>query len=156
MYRQTILTAVFLAAISGAGIAFAASVGTDGGGTTTTATGPAVEEPTGPGSVEFNMTLPDGGILKFGLSAWEIKKMTSYKGAEQSRFLARQLAARITKDRRGVAINNVYIDLKTQFGDSWCGPCRMINGVVSTEVKLQLLGGPQYKDGITALIVAKF
>ncbi len=101
-------------------------------------------EPEDTTPIYANVSVKIEGAGDFSLSSWQRRELSQMKPAEQTRFLARVVASRLAKGMGTAEQDRIYRAFLADAGDSWCGPCRMLEGQMS-------LGG-----GITAFISADF
>ncbi len=89
-------------------------------------------------------------IMNFSLSNEQIKQFNHLKGMDRSQYLASILVAHLAKKGLTKGGSGAVASLTKQIGKSWCGPC--VHGRPH-KVSIQ---GPKFKNGITAMISAKF
>ena len=70
------------------------------------------------------------------LSSGQVEKFNSLKGAERSAFLAAIITRTILDVGPKGSPDEIREALTKQMGESWCGPCRMVDGVMENTLKL--------------------
>ncbi len=93
----------------------------------------------------------DKPIAPFSLTGDEMARFNRRKGRERADYLAGIIAMRIAEADGEIPVDVLYEAFAKAMGDSWCGPCRMVDGKIVNEVKV-----PWGEGAITAMITAKF
>ncbi len=75
-------------------------------------------------------------IAQDPLSGGQVEKFNSLKGADRSAFLAGIITRSILDVGTEASPDEIREALLKQMGDSWCGPCRMVDGVMENTLKL--------------------
>jgi len=70
------------------------------------------------------------------LSGAQVEKFNSLKGAERSTFLAAIITRTILDIGPKASPDEIREALLKQMDDSWCGPCRMVDGVMENTLEL--------------------
>ena len=70
------------------------------------------------------------------LSGAQVEEFNSLKGAERSAFLAAIITRTVLDLGPKASPDEIRETLLKQMGDSWCGPCRMVDGVMENTLKL--------------------
>ncbi|HHB81230.1 MAG TPA: hypothetical protein ENK83_05730 [Aliiroseovarius sp.] len=71
------------------------------------------------------------------LTGGEIEKFNSLKGKARAEFLARIATRHVLDDGPKASPEEVQAMLIEAMGDSWCGPCRMVDGAISYRIALR-------------------
>ncbi len=75
-------------------------------------------------------------IAQDPLSGGQVEKFNSLKGAERSAFLAGIITRTLLDVGVKASPEEIRAALIKQMGKSWCGPCRMVDGVIENTLKL--------------------
>ncbi len=75
-------------------------------------------------------------IAQDPLSGAQVEKFNSLKGAERSAFLAAIITRSVLDVGTEASPDAIREALTRQMGNSWCGPCRMVDGVMENTLKL--------------------
>ncbi len=89
----------------------------------------------------------------FRLTTGQRNKIMRAKDYGRSRVFAEILVARLTKLGLTKGGTKAVSRMAKQLGKNWCGPCKSRNGRL---VRKLSISGPEFKDGITAMITASF
>ncbi len=89
----------------------------------------------------------------FRLTKGQRNKIMQAKDYGRSKVFAAILVARLAKLGLTKGGSKAVSRMAKQLGKSWCGPCKSRNGRL---VRKLSISGPEYKDGITAMITASF
>ncbi len=89
----------------------------------------------------------------FKLSGSQRNKIERAKDYGRSRALAAILVARMAKLGLTKGGPKAVSRVAKKLGKNWCGSCKGTNGRIARKLAIS---GPEFKDGITALITASF
>lgn len=79
-------------------------------------------------------------IFHQGLGEEQMQRFNTLKGAERAAYLARLVAHYAHEADPKTPAETIDRMLREAMGDSWCGPCRMIDGAPSYRIELRGTG----------------
>ncbi len=75
-------------------------------------------------------------VMEFSLNGDDIKQFNSLKGKARSEYLAKVITRYLLDLGPKASPDELRATITEALGDSWCGPCRMVDGVMKNRVKL--------------------
>ena len=87
---------------------------------------------------------------KFSLTGRQIKRFNHLKGVGRSKYLASIIVAHLAKKGLTKGGLGAVTSMTRILGKSWCGPCKY------DKPRKVSIHGPNFKNGITAMISAEF
>ena len=82
------------------------------------------------------------------LRGGQVEKFNSLKGAERSAFLAAIITRSVLDVGTEASPDAIREALEKQMGESWCGPCKYVDGVMENTLKLS-------DEGLTIVLRVK-